>query len=1007
MGNDVFIIAGMIRQREDHSGLGGLLVEAYDADLLFDDKLGSSVTTVDGTFRIIYQESDFRDLFERRPDIYLVVRDKEGNKIYSTQQQIRFNATREEFFVIELSRKNYGDLPANIDVIGGLQVDADAFKNVVPSDLIALARGYRGQPIDTNKLSLFQSINSTLVNHLLTGQGNDEESTCLTPQILFIESALKRLQAEQSFFDELDIVLFDLPLEADSYQTAHFQIHYRIWDGNEDQWSPSSDTILGLDAPSEEVRLYNDAETLIGATEANNGIPNYIQKLAIWLEYAFERYTQNYLLRDPRVGGARIYVAVEYLEGAVLGYGGNGYIAVKNSFEDSELAGTPAHELFHCVQTQYLSSSDSPSPLAAWKPFMLEGMNRCMEDTINDGLNRWMGDANHHFQNNWRYDVGLPDMRYSAALFWKYMAEQHSELISSAHEPAIGIDVLRKACEMAETIGAADINVPITLRSQFQTPYYGTFQHFIYLPPRHSELSTNETTYGNWLAANYLQCLRESSADRRFTYMEASERIHSGGGLQCIYPTNRDDLDLNGAINIENGLVSWSAGYHEVNIQPGVTTARISFTAQSDFHNPLVQILLISQDNTLSDLIRFDGDFTKTINTSELDKITIVVGARGTAGDYSVRAESIVSASDVMITRWNSVAGKEHEFDPIGWSWHWISPDIWVDNYDGELHLAEKSLLQFEWHNPLGGSNHLYIRLRNKGTQRAENVSLRFYYQDASAGLRDNNWQPMLSDEAGTLALLSGLNLDPGEEISPFANWWLPTPDVSDSGSCFHYCVKVVIESPFDENIDNKMAFSNFCFVKESLPEVPSYELKTIDVRVWADWLYTDQLTPYVPEEWLIWRDRLGMSRTVNTYFIPRNNPQLLFHQRDYLSLKHIVVQDILGDSTITYDGNLQLTNAKSQRSKDAPSKMPDSENRVYHLRFSLEDADKELPDSLRRYQSIANALPPGAALTDIQNSPDPNTLPPGMANIPMATMVQEIGGEIIGGITFVIIPSD
>ncbi|MDX2465079.1 MAG: hypothetical protein QNK31_11295, partial [Porticoccus sp.] len=832
MGNDVFIIAGMIRQREDHNGVSGFLVEAYDADLLFDDKLGSSVTTVDGTFRIIYNKNDFKDLFERRPDIYLVVRNKQGVKIYSTKQQIRFNATREEYFLIELSRKIFSEMPINIDVIGGLQVDVQAFKNVTPADLIALAKGYRGQPIDAHKLTLFHNINPTLVNHLLVGQGGNKEATCLTPQILFIESALRRLQAVTSFFDEMDVALFDLPLEATDHQTEHFHIHYRVWDGNEDQWGPSSDTILPHDTPAEEVCLYNEAKTLIGTTEANNGIPNYIQKLAIWLEYAFERYTQHFQLRDPRVGGAKIYVVVEYLEGGVLGFGGNGYIAVKNSLEDTELAGTPAHELFHCVQSQYLLSTDSSSPLQAWKPFMLEGMNRCMEDTINDGLNRWIDDANNHFQNNWRHDVGLPDMRYSAALFWKYMTEQHSTQTSDSHEPAIGMDVLRKACEMTETFGAADINVPIALRSQFHTPYSGTFQHFIYLPPGHVELSSNETTYGNWLAANYLQCLRAGITDRRFTYMEASERMHAGGGLQCLYPSSRDDLDINGAITIEDGVVPWCAEYHEMIIQPGVKTVRITFAAQTEFHSPLIQLLLINQDNTLSDLIRYDGNFIKTINAHELDKITIVVGSRDTAGEYSVRAESIANSSDVMITRWNSVAGKEHEFDPIGWSWHWISPDIWVDNYDGELHLAEKSLLHFEWDNPFGGSNHLYIRLRNKGTQRAENVSVRFYYQDASAGLRDNAWQPMQADETGTLTQLTGLNLDPGEELRPFTNWWLPNLDASDADSSFHYCVKVVIESPFDENIDNKMAFSNFCFIEEPLPEVPPNEIRTIDVKV-------------------------------------------------------------------------------------------------------------------------------------------------------------------------------
>ena len=55
-----FAIMGVIREKESGLGVPGLIVRAYDKDLLYDDMLGSAVTDANGGFGIRYREADFR-----------------------------------------------------------------------------------------------------------------------------------------------------------------------------------------------------------------------------------------------------------------------------------------------------------------------------------------------------------------------------------------------------------------------------------------------------------------------------------------------------------------------------------------------------------------------------------------------------------------------------------------------------------------------------------------------------------------------------------------------------------------------------------------------------------------------------------------------------------------------------------------------------------------------------------------------------------------------------------
>lgn len=90
-----FQITGRI-STDDDQGVYGLTVVAYDKDLLFDDRLGKAVTGEDGTFRLFFGQSDFSDIFEARPDVFIEIFDCTGARIASTENTVKWQAGKEQ-----------------------------------------------------------------------------------------------------------------------------------------------------------------------------------------------------------------------------------------------------------------------------------------------------------------------------------------------------------------------------------------------------------------------------------------------------------------------------------------------------------------------------------------------------------------------------------------------------------------------------------------------------------------------------------------------------------------------------------------------------------------------------------------------------------------------------------------------------------------------------------------------------------------------------------------------
>lgn len=100
--NGCFRIYGQVRGTESRRGLPGLRIQALDKDLCLDDHMGTAITDKKGHFEIRYDESDFREFFKERPDIYLRVQAPDGALLYTTENGVRYEADDTERFQIEI-----------------------------------------------------------------------------------------------------------------------------------------------------------------------------------------------------------------------------------------------------------------------------------------------------------------------------------------------------------------------------------------------------------------------------------------------------------------------------------------------------------------------------------------------------------------------------------------------------------------------------------------------------------------------------------------------------------------------------------------------------------------------------------------------------------------------------------------------------------------------------------------------------------------------------------------
>jgi carotenoid cleavage dioxygenase len=100
-----FRIQGVVREKGSLRPLPGLIVRVFDRDLVLDDHLGDAITNADGVFELDFTDADFKDVVETRPDLYLrIFHASGGDAIHDTSHAIRRDASRDEYFEIEIPR---------------------------------------------------------------------------------------------------------------------------------------------------------------------------------------------------------------------------------------------------------------------------------------------------------------------------------------------------------------------------------------------------------------------------------------------------------------------------------------------------------------------------------------------------------------------------------------------------------------------------------------------------------------------------------------------------------------------------------------------------------------------------------------------------------------------------------------------------------------------------------------------------------------------------------------
>ena len=100
-------VIGNVVEEESGKPLQGLQVRAFDKDLIFDDKLGVSITDEKGWFRIDYSQLDFSSIFstETMPELYVRVYDAKGKKLlWTSEKSIRKDPQVEERYDIKIAK---------------------------------------------------------------------------------------------------------------------------------------------------------------------------------------------------------------------------------------------------------------------------------------------------------------------------------------------------------------------------------------------------------------------------------------------------------------------------------------------------------------------------------------------------------------------------------------------------------------------------------------------------------------------------------------------------------------------------------------------------------------------------------------------------------------------------------------------------------------------------------------------------------------------------------------
>ena len=465
---------------------------------------------------------------------------------------------------------------------------------------------------------------------------------------------------------------------------------------------PGSDTAL-------DVKLYHQQQ-VIGATQAGNGVPDYVEKLALLMEYAYGRFINFGFpgLQNP------IKVTIQAPSGGGLSNPMGGCIYLPNNLDDRMMDSMPIHELFHFFQ--YLISPRVWLGSGLWK----EGTAELAPDLISDYANLWH-DRFNEYSNLPYLSLNSGRCQYVSAGLWRYLVDQLTRMKSPLDEPAVGIDVLLKCWQIA----AGKQTNNMELLTEVMDDIAPASVHFARL----GGPSSNETIFGNWLIANTVKDLKSPVPDTRFDYLEDEED-------PPLNPIMRTKVPSQGSLPSTVSVAAWAESYFEIDLQAITGPVLLSCLATRDDGQPgasdhLLQVVLVDTQDNIVDIIRtkaasyarvFGNPYTQNGQAIQLKTIYLILAGLTTNTKFEPVLQTNPAAVDLMITTWNCDPGREYQKDWHNYAWDYTSPDIWLDS--GELSR------------PLPNSLRLNVRVRNKGNAVARKVRVKVSVQVAPRLLR-------------------------------------------------------------------------------------------------------------------------------------------------------------------------------------------------------------------------------------------------------------------------------
>jgi hypothetical protein len=549
------------------------------------------------------------------------------------------------------------------------------------------------------------------------------------------------------------------------------------------------------------------------ATLPDGGAPRYVRLVAFWLERALDTYTAAPLsMRDPTASGGKIPVTI----GAYPGGGADRVrgIMLSSAWPDELIAECAVHETFHMVQYEYAR----PGPLGPWFFSLLEGGADFAEGAVLPALRR-------HLYTACAGGIltapgqSLITARYNAALFWRYLAEQHAADASSGLP---GAGAFRCVVEhaFAGTFSTEDIVAAV----RALPPLPALFE-FSYLDAGRRHLLTSETLLGNFALACYLH--GSGSPDRRFGFRESGAPIPLFQLLHGARPRPLAPVTLAGRTTLapasppivfEGAVEPFAHQFYEISIGPAVDAIDVLFHADPGPTSPIFQVVLVGETGGVRDIHRTDATtYRKRIASARggrrLSRLALVVSGADGPGSFSLAVAPAAPGPDVMITRWNSAETTEYETGARRPDWS--SADLWIEG-PGARVPGHEALA--------GAANALRVRLHNQGAAEAAGIAVELAYQQVTR--REANggggpaapalepgapWLP-LKDGRGRVQSLSSLSLPAGTS----RRWtvtWCPTADLAGR----RILVRATVAAAGDVNTDNKTALSVFECV--SVPE--------------------------------------------------------------------------------------------------------------------------------------------------------------------------------------------